>query len=603
MSQSEAIPPEVLEPYWPAVASCAAIGWRDTATALLRCHSSYREDQVIQREAENGLVEAVAVLLAEMPMPLEPMAAHDAAEVSAYYRHRDHWRNRLARLKASPFWAAADAPATERALLALLDLLLGSSRAVDDVARSHWLELLGARLLHQNPQATAAVQASLALQCWREAAAGGGGKSGGASQPLDASDLVQPSLDRLMLASLCRETEVVVSIASRLLPSWFLVQVIELLSLPSPSLSALPAKQAAAAAAQNAASAAREPSTADGADISGLSVLDLCRVNYAMDLLSDAATWQLALPYLAPCPPREPFIEQALLCQPVTVTTHTSISKTLFLLDSYAPACYPSAAAFLSRSAAMACWDSRSLATSRHVASVYWMAAAGAPAAAPMDALVLFLADELLVPAIRGRLHLVQGAPGSGSGGAKEGATAGAARAAAALDALRNSSGSTGQSHSALEYVLSVWELVKELTGGSNSPVSPFFPATTATATPEPIQQSHQADRLVQAMLHTSSHYPRVFLSLSHLMAHVLQNRSLPFKEAHISALISCLQHFSPDSLSQQRSGFKNAPTLTARSLPDADSQGGMGQASLWDHLNSLKLALAKELSAKIMFL
>ncbi|CAI5485425.1 unnamed protein product [Closterium sp. Naga37s-1] len=603
MSQSEAIPPEVLEPYWPAVASCAAMGWRDTATALLRCHSSYREDQVIQREAENGLVEAVAVLLAEMPMPLEPMAAHDAAEVSAYYRHRDHWRNRLARLKASPFWAAADAPATERALLALLDLLLGSSRAVDDVARSHWLELLGARLLHQNPQATAAVQASLALQCWREAAAGGGGKSGGASQPLDASDLIQPSLDRLMLASLCRETEVVVSIASRLLPSWFLVQVIELLSLPSPSLSALPAKQAAAAVAQNAASAAREPSTADGADISGLSVLDLCRVNYAMDLLSDAATWQLALPYLAPCPPGEPFIEQALLCQPVTVTTHTSISKTLFLLDSYAPACYPSAAAFLSRSAAMACWDSRSLATSRHVASVYWMAAAGAPAAAPMDALVLFLADELLVPAIRGRLHLVQGAPGSGSGGAKEGATAGAARAAAALDALRNSSGSTGQSHSALEYVLSVWELVKELTGGSNSPVSPFFPATTATATPEPIQRSHQADRLVQAMLHTSSHYPRVFLSLSHLMAHVLQNCSLPFKEAHISALISCLQHFSPDSLSQQRSGFKNAPTLTARSLPDADSQGGMGQASLWDHLNSLKLALAKELSAKIMFL
>ncbi|CAI7830062.1 unnamed protein product, partial [Closterium sp. NIES-53] len=600
MSQSEAIPPEVLEPYWPAVASCAAIGWRDTATALLRLHSSYREDQLIQREAENGLVEAVAVLLAEMPMPLEPMAAHDAAEVSAYHRHRDHWRNRLARLKASPFWAAADAAATERALLALLDLLLGSSRAVDDVARSHWLELLGARLLHQNPQATAAAQASLALQCWREAAAGGGGKSAGTSQPLDASDLVQPSLDRLMLASLCHETDVVVSIASRLLPSWFLVQVTELLSLPSPSLSALPAKQAAAAAARNAAPAAREPSAADGADISGLSVLDLCRVNYAMDLLSEAATWQLALPYLAPCPPGEAFIEQGLLAQPVLATTHTSIAKTLFLVNSYAPACYSSAAAVLSRSAAMACWDSRSLATSRHVASVYWMAAAGAPAAAPMDALVLFLADELLVPAIRGRLHLVQAAPGSGSGATQGtgreagGEAAGAARAAAALDALRNSSGSTRQSHSALEYVLSVWELVKGLTGGSNSPVSPFFPATTATATPEPIQRSHLADRLVQAMLHTSSHYPRVFLALSHLMAHVLQKRSLPFKEAHISALISCLQHVSPDSLSQQRSCFNNAPTLTARSLPDAESQGGIGQASLWGHLNSLKLALAK---------
>ncbi|CAI7903813.1 unnamed protein product, partial [Closterium sp. NIES-54] len=57
-------------------------------------------------------------------------------------------------------------------------------------------------------QQTAAAQASLALQCWREAAAGGGGKSAGTSQPLDASDLVQPSLDRLMLASLCHETDV-----------------------------------------------------------------------------------------------------------------------------------------------------------------------------------------------------------------------------------------------------------------------------------------------------------------------------------------------------------------------------------------------------------
>ncbi|CAI5482881.1 unnamed protein product [Closterium sp. Yama58-4] len=692
--EDEAVPPEDLNPYWPAVASCAAIGWRDTATALLRFHSSYREDQVVQREAENGLVEAVAVLLAEMPMPLEPMTARDAAEVSAYHRHRDHWRNRLARLKASPFWAAADAPATERALLALLDLLLGSSRAVDDVARSHWLELLGARLLHQNPQAMAAAQESLALQCWREAA-DSCGKSAGASQPLDASDLVQPSLDRLMLASLCRETEVVVSIASRLLPSWFLVQVIELLSLHSPPLSALPAKQAAAAAAQNAASAAHEPPAADGADISGLSVLDLCRVNYAMDLLSDAATWQLALPYLSPCPPGEPFIEQVLLAQPVSATTHTAIAKTLFLLDSYAPACYSSAAAFLSRSAAMACWDSRSLATSRHVASVYWMAAAGAPAAAPMDSLVLFLADELLVPAVRGRLHLVQGAPGSGSAsqGAAAGASTGAAAAAAAagcskeqhvwelvkeltggsnspvspffpavppsllvilmgnhppvlslphsvwelVKELTGGSNSpsllpvwelvkelTGGSNSpvspffpavppsllvilmgnhppVLSLPHSVWELVKELTGGSNSPVSPFFPAAAAAATSEPIQRSHLADRLVQALLHTSSHYPRVFLALSHLMARVLQNRSLPFKESHISALISCLQLVSPDSLSQQHAGFKNAPIVTARALPDTDSQGGMGQAALWDHLNSLKLALAKELSDDLL--
>ncbi|GJP83537.1 hypothetical protein CLOP_g13679 [Closterium sp. NIES-67] len=594
MSQSEAIPPEDLEPYWPAVASCAAIGWRDTATALLRMHSSYREDQVIQREAENGLVEAVAVLLSEMPMPLEPMAARDAAEVAAYHRHRDHWRNRLARLKATPFWAAADAPATERGLLALLDLLLGSSHAVDDVARSHWLELLAARLLHQNPQATASAQASLALHCWREAA-GSSGKATGSSHPLDASDLVQPSLDRLLLASLCRETEVVVSIASRILPPWFLVQVIELLSLHSPSLSALPAKQAAAAAARNAASAAHVPSAADAADINSLSVLDLCRVNYAMDLLSEAATWQLALPYLSPCPPAEPFIEQVLLSQPVTASTHSSISKALFLVETYAPACYPSAAAFFSRSAAMACWDSRSVVTSRHVASVYWMAAAGPPASAPMDALVLFLADELLVPAIRGRWHLVRGAPGPGTGADQQGSAANfSAAAAAVLDALSSSSGSTGQSHPSLEYMLSIWELVKQLTGAPDTRASPFFPAAPA---PEPIQRSHLADRLVQALLHTSSHYPRVFLALSHLLAHALERRSLPFKEAHISALISCLQQLCSDTLSQEHYVLKKA-----RGSADTGSEGLEGVA-LWDHLDTLKLALAKELSAKILFL
>ncbi|CAI5940433.1 unnamed protein product [Closterium sp. NIES-65] len=377
----------------------------------------------------------------------------------------------------------------------------------------------------------------------------------------------------------------------------------------------------------------REPSTADGADISGLSVLDLCRVNYAMDLLSDAATWQ-----------------------PVTVTTHTSISKTLFLLDSYAPACYPSAAAFLSRvtypsllqhalppfptlllsqssfpplqSAAMAAetveaWLFVSLLNTSvlppvppspsafpsappspassllqwHVGTLeasprraMWRASIGWQRPAHQQQrlwtrLSFSSQTSCWCQPSGGGLHLVQGAPGSGSGGAKEGATAGAARAAAALDALRNSSGSTGQSHSALEYVLSC-------TSQPNRSSHPSFPNSPMRSHPPVLSLPHSVWELVKELT-GGSNSP----------AHVLQNRSLPFKEAHISALISCLQHFSPDSLSQQRSGFKNAPTLTARSLPDADSQGGMGQASLWDHLNSLKLALAKELSAKIMFL
>ncbi|KAG6502499.1 hypothetical protein ZIOFF_034780 [Zingiber officinale] len=61
--------------YWEAVSSALAVGWLDTVRGnflvlqakLLRLHGSYQLDQLDDRETENGLVEAVAVLILTMP--------------------------------------------------------------------------------------------------------------------------------------------------------------------------------------------------------------------------------------------------------------------------------------------------------------------------------------------------------------------------------------------------------------------------------------------------------------------------------------------------------------------------------------------------------
>eukprot|EP00897_Mesotaenium_endlicherianum_P005259 jgi/Mesen1/4761/ME000242S03935 len=69
--------PEEHSEYWACVAAAASLGWLSTSISLLRLHSSYHDDQILEREDENGLVEAVAVLLGTMPR----MRSHAATSV------------------------------------------------------------------------------------------------------------------------------------------------------------------------------------------------------------------------------------------------------------------------------------------------------------------------------------------------------------------------------------------------------------------------------------------------------------------------------------------------------------------------------------------
>uniref|UniRef100_A0A0E0C7M4 Nuclear pore complex protein Nup85 n=1 Tax=Oryza meridionalis TaxID=40149 RepID=A0A0E0C7M4_9ORYZ len=53
--------------YWSGLSAALSVGWLDIVVNMLRFHGSYQLDQMDSRETENGLVEAVAVLVSTMP--------------------------------------------------------------------------------------------------------------------------------------------------------------------------------------------------------------------------------------------------------------------------------------------------------------------------------------------------------------------------------------------------------------------------------------------------------------------------------------------------------------------------------------------------------
>ncbi|XP_039849041.1 nuclear pore complex protein NUP85-like isoform X3 [Panicum virgatum] len=54
--------------YWNGLSAALSVGWLDIVVNMLRFHGSYQLDQMDNRETENGLVEAVAVLVSMMPL-------------------------------------------------------------------------------------------------------------------------------------------------------------------------------------------------------------------------------------------------------------------------------------------------------------------------------------------------------------------------------------------------------------------------------------------------------------------------------------------------------------------------------------------------------
>eukprot|EP00850_Spirogloea_muscicola_P000649 SM000002S05729 [mRNA] locus=s2:1836059:1841266:- [translate_table: standard] len=273
--------------YWDTILAAGAVGWLDTAVALLRMHGSYRDDQINDREGENGLVEAVAVLISLMPRlrpPPLPPAGTPYATVPELVRARERWLGQLARLesKAGPYWAACSHVGTTHGLTRVLALFQGSQELLQAHA-SHWLELLLARLLHLKPHAPLgeSIRSTIAkckqIQKRASSSSQGGNQGSGVEQAGP-----RYSLEDLIEAALDHDTEIVVSEASRAFDSWTMAHLLELVKARGPQ-------------ERNLLEKGRE-------GLGGSSILEFYRLQYAQELASHGSTWQLAPVYLATCP-------------------------------------------------------------------------------------------------------------------------------------------------------------------------------------------------------------------------------------------------------------------------------------------------------------
>ncbi|CAL1373436.1 unnamed protein product [Linum trigynum] len=254
--------------YWDLISSALAVGWLEIVVKLLRLHGSYRLDQLGRRETENGLVEAVAVLISKMPR-MRP--AIDAGKIGECFKAKpdfvkawERWRAQITKLDSSAFWVQCDHRQTREGLKNMLQIMLGN---VDVLCSStcHWMELYISHFLYIRPF-TAGLESmySLAQKCIR------------------LKHTSNPhKLMRLMIGILGENNEVVLAECSRGFGTWMVAHAIELLTAGSNEADILVHEE-------------RE-------DLGGISLEELHRLVYAQLLSSHLLTWQIAPIYLTSC--------------------------------------------------------------------------------------------------------------------------------------------------------------------------------------------------------------------------------------------------------------------------------------------------------------
>ncbi|XP_024537294.1 nuclear pore complex protein NUP85 [Selaginella moellendorffii] len=131
--------------YWDAMASALSVGWLDVVIAFLRMHGSYRLDQLDDRQTENGLVEAVTLLIMQMPR-LRPRLPDGSPGVAIgfkpdFSKAREKWRSQVSKLENSVFWAECNHRGTLLGLKKLIQVLLGNVDVLQ-LSTFHWMESL-----------------------------------------------------------------------------------------------------------------------------------------------------------------------------------------------------------------------------------------------------------------------------------------------------------------------------------------------------------------------------------------------------------------------------------------------------------------------------
>ncbi|XP_024537188.1 nuclear pore complex protein NUP85 isoform X2 [Selaginella moellendorffii] len=265
--------------YWDAMASALSVGWLDVVIAFLRMHGSYRLDQLDDRQTENGLVEAVTLLIMQMPR-LRPRLPDGSPGVAIgfkpdFSKAREKWRSQVSKLENSVFWAECNHRGTLLGLKKLIQVLLGNVDVLQ-LSTFHWMELLVAHFLHLIPF-------SLVLDGMRSIA----------SKCKGLKSFGDEDLQELLSAIISNDTEILLAKCSKVFNAWMMAHVDDLLIAKGEDVRSLLEE--------------------DRQTLGGLSLKELHRLVYSQVLSSHSLTWQLAPVYLAACPNRGLGMLEALL--------------------------------------------------------------------------------------------------------------------------------------------------------------------------------------------------------------------------------------------------------------------------------------------------
>ncbi|KAK7384976.1 hypothetical protein VNO78_30680 [Psophocarpus tetragonolobus] len=253
--------------YWDLLSSALSVGWLDIVAKMLRLHGSYQLDQLSHREIENGLVEAVALLISQMPH-LRPESVGKLGECYKskpdFIKAWEKWRSQITKLDCSPYWIQCDNQQTREGLRNLLQIMLGNSESLC-MATCYWIELYISHFLYIRPF-TMGIESmyNLAQKCIQ-------------LKPRSSTH----RLSGLMIGILEENTEVVLAECSREFGPWLVAHAIELLTAGSEQAEMLLHEERYS--------------------LGGISIAELHRLVYAQILSSHALTWQIAPIYLTSC--------------------------------------------------------------------------------------------------------------------------------------------------------------------------------------------------------------------------------------------------------------------------------------------------------------
>ncbi|KAE8688983.1 Nuclear pore complex protein NUP85 [Hibiscus syriacus] len=271
--------------YWEVISSALAVGWLDIVVKMLRLHGSYRLDQLSNRETENGLVEAVAVLISKMPrMRLDQEAGKLGECFKAkpdFVKAWEKWRGQIYKLDSSAFWFQCAHQQTREGLRSMLQIMLGNANSLSS-ATFHWIELYISHLLYIRPF-TVGLESMYSLT-----------QKSIQLKPMASAH----RLMGLIIGILGENTEVVLAECLKGFGPWMVAHAMELLAAGSDHAEMLLHEER-----QN---------------LGGISIEELHQLIYAQVLSSHPLTWQIAPIYLISCMKHGMVLLQILLSkQPV----------------------------------------------------------------------------------------------------------------------------------------------------------------------------------------------------------------------------------------------------------------------------------------------